>query len=200
MEIKKNNVFSKELKEIKNNLKIPKYFQVIIFPEMESYYKDSNKNFFIKPMVKCPLHDEDTPSFRWYPETNTFYCFGCNEGGDIIDLHRKYFKVHRGEEISFINALAFLKELYEDEAIGKNKKEFHAFVEKPEIRLENRELIILGKYLKKLSYDISCKANNNYLIDLIDDLYLLVNKSLISFEEAKEIIEYIEKEVNQHTG
>lgn len=33
----------------------------------------------------CPLHQENTPSFIIYPE-NTWYCFGCNQGGDSIDL------------------------------------------------------------------------------------------------------------------
>lgn len=37
----------------------------------------------------CPLHNEDTPSFVWYKNTNTFYCFGCGEGGDVIELYQK---------------------------------------------------------------------------------------------------------------
>ena len=34
----------------------------------------------------CPLHTDKSPSFYIYRETNTFYCFGCGEGGDIIKL------------------------------------------------------------------------------------------------------------------
>ena len=40
----------------------------------------------------CPLHQEDTPSFVWYKNTNTFYCFGCHEGGNVITLYMKLNK------------------------------------------------------------------------------------------------------------
>ena len=35
--------------------------------------------------VKCPLHDDRSPSFNIYPN-NTWYCFGCKKGGSNIDL------------------------------------------------------------------------------------------------------------------
>jgi hypothetical protein len=40
--------------------------------------------------ARCPLpnHNDKTPSFVVYPETNSFYCFGCHHGGDVIDLAR----------------------------------------------------------------------------------------------------------------
>jgi DNA primase len=34
----------------------------------------------------CPFHDERTPSFHIYPESNSFHCFGCDKSGDLIDL------------------------------------------------------------------------------------------------------------------
>ena len=32
----------------------------------------------------CPFHNEKSPSFNVYPENNSFYCFGCGAGGDVI--------------------------------------------------------------------------------------------------------------------
>ena len=32
----------------------------------------------------CPFHNEKTPSFTVYPETQSYYCFGCGAGGDVI--------------------------------------------------------------------------------------------------------------------
>ena len=34
----------------------------------------------------CPFHNEDTPSFHEDMVRNVFYCFGCQEGGDVFNL------------------------------------------------------------------------------------------------------------------
>lgn len=34
----------------------------------------------------CPFHDEKTPSFYIYPDSNQFHCYGCQEHGDVIKL------------------------------------------------------------------------------------------------------------------
>lgn len=34
----------------------------------------------------CPFHREKRPSFTIYKETNSFYCFGCQKGGNIINF------------------------------------------------------------------------------------------------------------------
>jgi DNA primase len=44
----------------------------------------------------CPLHGDTRPSFVIYPSSQSFYCFGCGVGGDVLDfvsrLHRLDFK------------------------------------------------------------------------------------------------------------
>ena len=37
----------------------------------------------------CPLHEETRPSFYLFRETCSWYCYGCQRGGDVIDLVRQ---------------------------------------------------------------------------------------------------------------
>ena len=37
----------------------------------------------------CPFHNEKTPSFTVYLDTQSFYCFGCGAGGDVITFIRR---------------------------------------------------------------------------------------------------------------
>ena len=50
----------------------------------------------------CPFHNEKTPSFCVYPENNSFYCFGCNKGGDVITF------IMGVENLDFSEAVKFL--------------------------------------------------------------------------------------------
>ncbi len=47
----------------------------------------------------CPFHNEKTPSFTVYPESRSFYCFGCGAGGDVITF------VRRIENLDYIEAV-----------------------------------------------------------------------------------------------
>lgn len=38
----------------------------------------------------CPFHTEKTPSLYLYPQTNTYYCFGCGRHGDVIHFYAGY--------------------------------------------------------------------------------------------------------------
>jgi DNA primase len=42
-----------------------------------------------KLTARCPFHDDENPSLVVYPETRSFYCFGCGASGDVIDFVRR---------------------------------------------------------------------------------------------------------------
>jgi hypothetical protein len=55
--------------------------------------------------AKCPLHDDRSPSFVIYPETNSCWCFGCQRGGDSISFTRLLLN------LSFIEAVKYLQRI-----------------------------------------------------------------------------------------
>ncbi len=50
----------------------------------------------------CPFHNEKTPSFTVYPETASYYCFGCGAGGEVINFVRNI------ENLDFMEAVKLL--------------------------------------------------------------------------------------------
>ncbi len=50
----------------------------------------------------CPFHSERTPSFKVDLERQSFYCFGCGSGGDVIAFIQKY------KGLSFKESLRYL--------------------------------------------------------------------------------------------
>lgn len=53
-------------------------------------------------VCNCPFHSEKTPSCTIYPEQQSFYCYGCGAGGDVITF------IRRMENLSFMEAVELL--------------------------------------------------------------------------------------------
>lgn len=50
----------------------------------------------------CPFHNEKTPSFTVYPETQSYYCFGCGSGGDVVTFIKNIENLSYGEAVRFL--------------------------------------------------------------------------------------------------
>lgn len=50
-------------------------------------------------VARCPFHEEQHASLVVYPDTRSFYCFGCRASGDVIDFVRRVEKVDFKEAI-----------------------------------------------------------------------------------------------------
>ena len=50
----------------------------------------------------CPFHSEKTPSFTVFPDNQSFFCFGCEAGGDAFTF------IMRTENLDYKGAIEFL--------------------------------------------------------------------------------------------
>ncbi|MBQ1848439.1 MAG: DNA primase [Clostridia bacterium] len=50
----------------------------------------------------CPFHNEKTPSFTVFERSDSFYCFGCGAGGDVITF------IMKAENLDYPSAVEFL--------------------------------------------------------------------------------------------
>lgn len=75
----------------------------------------------------CPFHSERTPSCTVYRDTQSFYCFGCGAGGDVITF------IKRIENLNYIEAVRFLADRagltvpennYNDKTLKEKSKTF----------------------------------------------------------------------------
>lgn len=85
-----------------NGVKIPDYFKAVVC---------SGEDIESKALVCCPLHDEITASFKYFKDTESFYCFGCEKGGSIVELHY-YFMQRENPGYSKIEAVLDLGRMF----------------------------------------------------------------------------------------
>jgi DNA primase len=56
--------------------------------------------------LKCPFHNDEDPSLKIYPDTNTFNCFGCGATGDVIEFIERHDK--RGKHEAILKAKSMI--------------------------------------------------------------------------------------------
>ena len=82
--------------EIINEIKYKNDIEQVIAPYVT--LKRRGKNL----VGLCPFHGEKTASFTVYPESGSFYCFGCGVGGDIFTFTKLI------ENLDYIEAVKLL--------------------------------------------------------------------------------------------
>ncbi len=128
-----------EIREIKSSLNI--------LTVLDHYNLKADKN----GMLKCPFHEDKTPSLKVYINTNTFNCFGCGKAGDQIEF------IQLKENCS------------KHEAITKAKSLVNPLITITPMSIEQKEdknllprLAVLGKFAQdsKASYKRTAKARD----------------------------------------
>ncbi|MDD4193012.1 MAG: CHC2 zinc finger domain-containing protein, partial [Mangrovibacterium sp.] len=82
------------------------------------------KHYGLQPdrnhMLRCPFHEDEKPSMKIYPDTNTFHCFGCGCSGDTIEFIQQKEQCTKHEAILKAAALAGVAEPVKNQARSAN--------------------------------------------------------------------------------
>jgi len=101
----------------------------------------------------CPFHKEKTPSFLVDPDKNLYYCFGCQEGGDLFDF------VMKVENLTFNETLRKLADL-----AGVEYKPQGSFSAAEQHRIDVRKTLDFAKKLyHKHLLSAQGTATRNYI-------------------------------------
>ena len=149
--------FSEKIEKIKENQDI-----VII---IEKYVNLKRAGNIFKGL--CPFHDENTPSFVVSAAKQSYKCFGCGAGGDVISF------IQRIHYIPFVEAIKKLDFSFE---ISDDWKKSDAYKTKYIPKIELISFIDFDIFNKSLNnYD-----NNNFTVYLNNKFGKNVSESLIS--------------------
>lgn len=82
----------------KEEIEIAKRYPIEELARSRLELRPSGKNF----IALCPFHQEKHGSFYLYTETNSFYCYGCNKGGDNITLAIALYGVNFKDAVTML--------------------------------------------------------------------------------------------------
>ena len=132
----------------------------------------------------CFIHEEKEPSLQFYDKTNTWYCFGCGKGGNVITFVQNF------TGCDFKTACQWLHETYNlsfNPTIN-NKKPIQKVSKKGEDNLykfydlEINNWVINNSYLDTQGYQyltmergLSIKIINKYKICSLNNLEIFYN-------------------------
>ncbi len=73
----------------------------------------------------CPFHSEKSPSFTVFSKSDSFYCFGCGAGGDVISFVRRAEALDYPEAIEFLAkraGITIIQEEYDQERAKRRER------------------------------------------------------------------------------
>lgn len=167
--------------------------------------------------ICCPFHNEKTPSLKVYE--NSFYCFGCNKSGTVIDFTSYYlnmdileatrylassFSITLDENIPKPTKLTVREKYEQDKAIKQNNKSSSTLDKVFENWLSNAWDTILNYYRILHHNSLEYELNNEIYVEAIHNLTKLdyyidwLQDDPISFYKInRDIVKQYEKRLNK---
>ena len=146
---------------------------------------------------KCPFHNDRYPSFTVYEDTKNWYCFGCEQYGDVISF------IQRIEKCDFISAIKKIEEVTGVEYFWRKGKEEEIEEKKlrpsdiEEIIMDNNRFITLKDTEEILYYKEGCWCFKGevYIKELAERIMKdLGRKENISAHFVNEVIGHVQRE------
>lgn len=156
------------------------------FEDIFKYYEINIDEFNKKTCCPFKFHTENSPSFAYYPETNSFFCFGCKNGGGPVNF------VSLIEDISkHLAANKLLKNFYSEKNYNLNinkiseQKNIYLLFSKVvrefiQLNKKSKEAI---KFIDKITFSFDTLTQKHSIDN--DGLKLLTDKLILKIEEFK---------------
>ncbi len=71
----------------------------------------------------CPFHEEKSPSFSVRPSVGSWHCFGCGEGGDVIEFLKRVEHLTFTEAVERLATRVGVQLRYEDGGFTPNRQQ-----------------------------------------------------------------------------
>jgi DNA primase catalytic core len=120
-------------------------------------------------LANCPFHKDKTPSFTVYPNTGSYYCFGCHVSGDAIAFVEKY------KSVKFLDAVRMIAK---DHNIEIPEEKLSA--EEQAIQKHREELFIVNQWATK--WFINQLKENSSAIDYLKNKRKWSDESISTFQ------------------
>jgi DNA primase len=138
-----------------------------------------------------PFHTDKSPSFNYYPDTNTFVCYGCNTRGKAVNF------VVAMEKIKVSQAAHKIIEYFSDENTE------YDFKNQKNINYQQR-LLTLASFSNEVRNFIQANLNDNKAMNFIDKIcasFDKLNTKYIPDNEALEALVQKHKiKIDNYTG
>lgn len=77
----------------------------------------------------CPFHNEKTASFTVYINTQSYYCFGCGSGGDVISFVKNIEGLHYSDAVALLaqkSSIPMPQDGYDDTSAKMKRRMYEA--------------------------------------------------------------------------